>query len=322
MILFFCLFVCSFAKYLRIDEKWSVHDYKIYQGSQPINIRGINLNGFENDILAFNGLWKHSMEFYLDTIKTLDFNFIRVPLSIEMIKNNDCTPHPSLVAKDPECINKTSMDILDLFFQKTLKKNFNIVISIARLHKDFKSDLWYDDTYSIQDFINAWFHILDKYHNQSNLVGIDIYDEPNPIISNDWQVFVDSFIYSIEMRYKNNQWIYFIQGHDYGSNFNNLTINNKKIVYTPHVYGQNKSIEELYIKWYNEWAFLPNSVVSRSSRSSSMKYMVFLSNYLSMHNASDTFLWCLNNDPNVGIFKLDWTTIDDFKMDIFNNINN
>ena len=323
-----CAYFC-FAKNLRNLNIWSVHDGKIHLDMEPIDVRGITLNGFENDILAFNGLWKHSMEFYLDNIKKLGFNFIRVPFSIEMTRNIDTTPHPSLISNDLECANKTSLQIMDLFFEKSLKKNFAVVLNLGRLHKDFKTESWHDDRYPVQDFMDAWFFILDRYQDQKNLVGLDIYDEPGGSSSDPWLSLVDTFIKSVNERYKNNRWIYLVQGVRLGQDFNDFSplLNHPKIAFTPHVFEtqqNNDTLNDLYIRWYHDWGFLKNSstvIVSRAV-SESIKWKLILSSYLIYIDACDTFYWSLSNDPYTGIFLLDWTTIDYYKIDVLNTISN
>jgi len=325
--------------------QWSVKDNQVFMEDQPVNLKGITWNGLNSDTLSFFGLWKHSLEFYMDQLKNQNFNAILVPFSAEWsYYHRNTKPFHSTISNDFECINKTSIQILDLFFEKTRRKNLMVVLNLNRLHKDFMTDVWIDEPeYPINVFYNSWFNLLDIYHESKNLLGIDIFGEPfgraNFNLNNtfNWANFAEEFLDAIHTRYPSNSWLFFIEGIEYGTSFKNniFDFNGKpyanRIVYTPHVYDdqfpdaytKKTSVDELYLQWNNNFGFLVNqnkSVLITNCKSRSNIWLNFFSTYVSQKNLANIFLWEVNNDPTNGIFYDDWQTFDDSKLSIINSI--
>jgi endoglucanase len=55
---------------------------------QEINIKGVSWFGYETNFRLMHGLWKHDVKFFIDILKTNEFNAIRLPISIDLMKNH------------------------------------------------------------------------------------------------------------------------------------------------------------------------------------------------------------------------------------------
>lgn len=330
---------------------WSVLNGSLFLHQEEIFLRGITWNGLETEIMAPFGLWRHSMEYYMDKLRENQFNLIRVPFSSEwIIYNPEVKPFEGSVYKDQESINKTSLEILDLFFEKTERKGILVILNLARLHKDYPLNLWTQEPeYNTSTFLNSWFFILDRYKNRKNLLGIDIYNEPDGDASwtsspnntnstnwNDWTLFVLS---QITQRYPLYRWVFLIQGIHRGKDFqglpNILNPNSSlvnRIIYSPHLQMNNTQREKLlvsnlYHEWDDQWGFL--SIESKSVMigkctcayfSPILDWRIeFLINYLQDKNWNNVFIWTLSNDPCEGILNEDWSTFDQDKMRVLEN---
>jgi endoglucanase len=315
--------------------QWRKQNLDLYLDDELVSIKGVTWNGPESDVMSFMGLWRHSMEFYMDRVRELGINAIRVPFSSEAIfKNRDSMPFQGYVQNDIECHNKTVIEILDLFFVKTLRKNMLVVLNLNRLHKDYISEKWWDSEYTIQMFFETWEVMLDRYHTYTNLFALDIYEEPHDAAANQgWNQLCVDFITKTETKYPNNTWFYFVQGLEWGNSFSNLTQFPfpQKIIYTPHVFDKDfyvlnpkkSALGNLYGEWDTDFGFMiaqNKTVILTKAQSESNIWMNFLANYAMEKNLRNIFLWNLNNDPTFGILYDDWQTFDPNKMNILNSI--
>ena len=67
-----------------VSMEFFAKDGRIYQGDQPISIKGINWFGFETSDYALHGLWSVNLEETLDFVAAAGFNAIRMPFSCEL----------------------------------------------------------------------------------------------------------------------------------------------------------------------------------------------------------------------------------------------
>lgn len=325
------------ASFLRnnIIPIWSSTNKNILYNNNIVNIKGITWNGFETENMVFLGLYRHSLEFYLDTIRQQNFNAIRVPFSIEWIYYHNSTfPFSGSVYKDIECYNKTSLEILDLFFQKTLRKNILVVLSLDRLHKDFLTDLWFTSTeYPIDLVYQSWFILLDRYKNYPNLFAIDIFNEPHSDESLLlWQPFLLNFTNSILSRYPDYNWLFFIQGIDWSSKFLDIqVINSSRAIYTPHITEQINhdskcNLSTLYSQFDSNFGFLQTiynkNILVTQSLSFSDIWFKYFTQYLFDHDLHNIFLYQINADPHFGIFYPDWTNLRFDRLSLIQSIQN
>jgi len=342
-IFLFFMFPQVFGSRLRktfSQNQWTSNQNKIFLNGNDVHIKGITWNGLDSDTISFFGLWKHSLEFFMDQLRLQNFNTILVPFSAEWsYYHRFARPFHSVISNDFECINKTSLEILDLFFEKTLRKNLLVVFQLNRLHKDFLTDVWFNEPeYNSTIFYDSWFNILDRYRTQKNLVGIDIFNEPYgkanfKIDSNfSWSNFCLEFLDTIQDRYPENSWLFFIQGINYGQNYQNNTFNftgksyENRIIFTPHVqdsqfpktFTQKTSVDTLFLEWNSNFGFVNQSIMVTKSKSRSTIWANFLINYLNQKQMNNVFLWEINNDDTNGIFLEDWQSFDNTKLSIIN----
>lgn len=334
---------------------WTVDKGIIYNNTHhPFNLSGISWFGFETQDFVINGLWSHSVEWYLDLIKSKGINTIRIPFSAEWILYNfDLYPYNELIVADPVCQNKKSIEILDYIFKYALKNNIYIMLDLHRLHKEYISELWYsptDEMFKSEDYLNTWFTILDRYHNLSNLIAIDLLNEPHGMAtwgdnnpSTDWNKFVEYAIPLIQERYPNSTWLYLAEGIGWGkdlSNVKNYPIQlpeniQKRLSYSAHTYGKSvvSSVDPynkylLYQDWDINFGFLKSLgftyIIGEYGGITEIdsSWMNFLVDYLIENEMRNAFFWSLGpNSGDVKGFLLDdWTTLDEFKVSIVNRL--
>ncbi|GMR48746.1 hypothetical protein PMAYCL1PPCAC_18941 [Pristionchus mayeri] len=93
--------------------EWTTAGGQIMVNGQPLVLKGINYFGFETETYAPHGIWSYDLNYYLDFIKNNGFNAIRVPFSLEMVKNNPSNFNINC-ATNPGLCGKSSLQLLDM----------------------------------------------------------------------------------------------------------------------------------------------------------------------------------------------------------------
>lgn len=322
------------AKHLRRDTEWKTVNNTIFLNDQPVRIKGITWNGFQTEKYVPLGLWRHSMEFYLDLLKQNHINAIRVPFSLEFTRDFGLMPDPASIKNDVEMTNRTSIEILDALFEKAFRKDILIVLNLNRLHKDFHSNAIMDDYYSEDDFLEAWYFLLDRYGHYKNMFGIDIYEEPGfpPTTHIQWRHFTEKFIDRIRARYPKKKWLFFIQGLNRNENFMDMNCSypvsiTNQIIFTPHIWDdqtESKSpISNLYEDWNRSFGHLgaqgKTVVISKMFTSTSF-WMIFVKDYLIAQEFRNVFLFSLEHSDIYGILDEKWMSVRTDKMNLLEKI--
>lgn len=332
---------------------WYTNNGYIYNdNNNQTNIRGLSWFGFETPDYIVNGLWAHPMFWYIDKVSEMNFNCFRIPYSSEWILYNFNRYPVGSVSADYSLNNKQSIEILDELFDYTEQKNILIMLDLHRLHKEYISELWYSPTdkqYTAESYFQTWFTVLDRYKNRTNLFAVDLLNEPhgpaswgdnNP--STDWKLFVENAIPKFLERYPNAPWVYFVEGVGWGKflgNYKDHPFNftpevMKKIVFSPHNYGKSvvpgidMNPYSLQNDWNNNFGFLRNKGLTVVTGEWGGKteidtdWMNIFIDYLIQNDMRNSFFWSLgpNSGDVAGLFNDDWTTIDQFKINIINKL--
>jgi endoglucanase len=347
-------FILSLQTIWSQQYSWTVDDGQILLNNKHVNLRGVSWFGFETQDFVVNGLWEHPMEWYVDMIHNLGINSVRLPFSAEwIIYNFGLYPYDELLRADPPLQHKTSIQIMDHFFDLCQKKGIVILLDLHRLHKEYISELWYsptDDAFTTDTFFQTWFTILDRYQHYPNLIGIDLLNEPHGQATfgsgdyaTDWKLFVEKALVKINTRFPQNNWLFFVEGIVWGHTFSDYRNHPfklpvsimKRLVFSPHVYG--KSVVStspsdpviLHKIWYNDFGFLRHeynkTVVPGEWGGQTYldkDWMTFFGDYLIDVNMTNNFLWSLgpNSGDVAGLLLDNWTDLDTFKVSLLKRI--
>lgn len=331
-----------------VNKKW-----------ESTSLCGASWFGFETQDFVVDGLWVHPMDTYIQILKDIGVNIIRVPFSSEWIISNwDLYPYDGLISADPSLAGKTSLQILDLLFEKTASQGIGIMLDLHRLHKEYISELWYsptDDQYTSDTYFQTWNTLLDHVlfvKNHTNLVAIDLLNEPHGSAtwgsndpSTDWRLFVEDAIPKIAGRYSShNPFLFFVEGIEWGHTFHYWNDLNaplilpddlmSRVVFSPHTYGKSvvsstpTDYNILTHNWDYDFGFLRKLgfpvVVGEWGGITSLDsdWMKSLVQYLKANNMTNQFFWSLgpNSGDVQGILLDDWTTVDGFKKGVMQDL--
>ncbi|WP_017314652.1 glycoside hydrolase family 5 protein [Mastigocladopsis repens] len=237
------------------------------QGSQIVDangsvvlLRGVNWFGMELNTHAPNGLWVRDYKDMLAQIKSLGYNVIRFPYSIQALRSSDISSVDFSIGANKDFQDKTPLEIMDLVIKEAQRQGLLILLDNHRLNDQEISELWYDDQFTESDWINTWTMLAKRYKNQANVIGADLKNEPHGRASwgtgnsaTDWRLAAERA--GNRILNVNPNWLILVEGVEknvpgqklsgylWGSNLEGvrkypvrLKVSGK-LVYSPHEYG-------------------------------------------------------------------------------------
>jgi endoglucanase len=173
-----------------------VSGVKIVDGSgNPVRLAGVNWYGFECDSLVAGGLDHQPLTSICRQIATLGFNVIRLPFSVEAVRNNP-TISRSLEA-NPSLQGLTVLQIMDALINTAGRYGLKVILDCHRSHPGWSAEsngLWYTEAYPESIWISTWQAIVQRYadtahiEDASYVIGADLRNEPGapPPSSSAW----------------------------------------------------------------------------------------------------------------------------------------
>jgi hypothetical protein len=126
-------------------------------------IKCINFYGLETDRAGLVCDWMHSPEFYIDILqREMDINTVRLPFSYQYSTKGDLSK-------------------MEDFIKMARSKNIQIILDYHRTWSSHQGPTP-EEGINMQTFINAWIHLLQRFHMYDNVMGVGIFNE---IQSND-----------------------------------------------------------------------------------------------------------------------------------------
>ena len=246
---------------------------------KAVLLRGINWFGMEVSTHAPHGLWVRDYKQMLAHIKSLGYNSIRLPYSVEALKSSHIYGVDFTIGANAELQGKTPLEVMDLIIQEARKQGLLILLDSHCLKDGIISEVWYGDGFTEKDWIDTWTVLAKRYKNQPNVIGADLKNEPHGRASwgtndtsTDWRLAVQKA--GDKILEVNPDWLIVVEGieknvpnqkqHGYfwGANLEGVREypvhlkNQRKLVYSPHEYGGEK------VSWFQDSAF-PNNLYKR-----------------------------------------------------------
>ena len=335
--------ILSLLFYLPIvfGAKWRTHDHNIYKNDIKFSLKGTNWFGYETDCKIVNGLWVHPMTWYLDFMKTNNFNAIRIPFSYELAMNLEESIQPLCLGDEGFHNVKDSLNFL---FIEANKRDIQILLDFHSINGNINQ--YPLDNITSEQFYQAWFNMIDIGIQHDNFMAIDIKNEPHePTTLLEWSEISNNAISTIKKKYPKYDGLFFIQGTQgddnnavWGGSFtgNNVFNIDDRVIFSPHTYGpsvigeRGNLFDENY--FHNNFGFLleqHDNAICISETGGTMNttediaYFNRLSKYLKHIDQTSLFWWCIN--PNsfdtAGLLEADWTTPVNIKLNWLTDLN-
>ncbi|BDA69860.1 endoglucanase [Rivularia sp. IAM M-261] len=227
---------------------------------KTVLLQGVNWFGMETETHVPHGLWSRGYKEMLSQIKSLGYNTIRLPYSVEALRSDSISAVNYTIGSNKELEGKTPLEVMDLVVKEAERQGLMIVLDSHRLNTKRIPELWYGDGFTEADWIDTWRLLAQRYKNQANIIGADLKNEPHGRaswgtndLSTDWRLAAEragNAILSI-----NPNWLIIVEGvelnvpgqkltnHWWGGNLEGVRRfkvrlkQRNKIVYSPHEYG-------------------------------------------------------------------------------------
>lgn len=113
----------------------------------------------------------------------LGFNIIRIPISAEIIlqwKNGERVETSFVnTYENPRLDGLSSLEILDYTINHMKKNGLKVMLDMHGASKDsYQDNLWYNKDVTMEDFIEAWKWITERYKDDDTVIAMDLKNEP------------------------------------------------------------------------------------------------------------------------------------------------
>lgn len=239
-------------------------------------LRGVNWFGIETEMHVPHGLWQRDYKEVLAQIKSLGYNVIRLPYSVQSLRSGTISGVNFSLGSNAELQGKTPIQVMDLVIQEAQRQGLMILLDSHRLNDQRIPELWYGDGFTEADWIDTWKLLAERYKQQSNVIGADLKNEPHGQASwgtknaaTDWRLAAEragNAILGV-----NPNWLIVVEGveknvpgqklnHWWGANLEGVSKypvrlkRTGKLVYSLHEYGAGVFNQP----WFNEARFPAN----------------------------------------------------------------
>ncbi|NMF64457.1 cellulase family glycosylhydrolase [Brasilonema octagenarum] len=248
---------------------------------RQVLLRGVNWFGMETETHVPHGLWKRNYKEILAQIKTLGYNLIRLPYSVQALLSPNISGIDFSIGSNQELEGKTPIEVMDLIIEEAESQGLLVLLDSHCLSDKRIAELWYEDNFTEADWINTWTMLANRYKNQTNVIGGDLKNEPHgkaswgtDDLATDWRLAAERAGNAIlEV---NPNWLIVVEGveknvptqklpnHWHGGNLEGVKrypvrlSRRNKLVYSPHEYGPGVAEQS----WFSDRKF-PKDLINR-----------------------------------------------------------
>lgn len=247
--------------------------------NRVVLLRGVNWFGIEQIHHVPHGLWVRSYKDMLAQMKSLGYNVIRLPYSVQALRSRDISGVDFYIGANKDFQGKTPIEVMDIIIQEAQRQGLFVLLDSHTLKDDKIPELWYGDGFTEKDWIDTWTFLAKRYKNQSNVIGADLKNEPHGRASwgtgdraTDWRLAAERA--GNEILSVNPKWLILVEGvvgnvpgqkqpiYAWGANLEGVLKYPvrlkvpKKLVYSPHEYAAS------HLPWVKE-PILPGNLYKR-----------------------------------------------------------
>ncbi|NES81413.1 MAG: cellulase family glycosylhydrolase [Moorea sp. SIO2B7] len=245
--------------------------------NRPVILKGVNWFGLETESHAPHGLWARDYKEILTQIKSLGYNVIRLPYSVQSLRSTSISGIDFSIGSNKDLEGKTPLEVMDIVITEAQRQGLMILLDSHRLNDQRIPELWYGDGFTEKDWLNTWKMLAIRYKNRRNVIGADLKNEPHGRaswgtggIKTDWRLAAEragNAILAI-----NPNWLIVVEGVEKNVPFQKLEFHwmggnlegvkrypvrlllPNKVVYSPHEYGPGVADQP----WFSEPTFPKN----------------------------------------------------------------
>jgi aryl-phospho-beta-D-glucosidase BglC (GH1 family) len=279
-------------------------------------IKGLSIFGLETEYNRNQGggfmcEWVKPIDYYIDVINDLNFNLIRVPISFDYIQRNN--------------FNK-----LDYIIDLTEQRNISVIIDMHRIQPNFQCPDPFCTGLTIDQFIQGWFIVLDRYTTKMNVIGSNAWNEYQGTDKKFLMDYTTKVFQAIEDRY-GERYLHYVVGDRWGGTLEGISLEHlpfkERIFYSCHKYPFSKGDD--FTTYEQDWDKsipyeLNDKIIigewnwgNENERWFGYKFI----NYLKKRNITNTIWWALSQSGDtIDLFQDDCLTINWQDYDILKTL--
>lgn len=144
-------------------------------------LQGVNWFGFETSNHVPHGLWTRDYRDMLSQIRSLGFNTVRLPFSIQALRSSTISGVDFSSGRNAALAGKTPLQAMDVIVGEAATQALAVLLDNHSLADDgFSYDLWYGTGgYTEDDWVANWQMLAQRYKSQANVIGADLKNEPH-----------------------------------------------------------------------------------------------------------------------------------------------
>jgi aryl-phospho-beta-D-glucosidase BglC (GH1 family) len=324
---------------------WSTKENKVFFKDEEYLIKGVNFQGLEFSTMSPCCMYVHNMDYYIDFLVDNNFNSIRLPFSYELTRNLDHqVPYPTTLSADPDLQYKSIREIMHTLIGKCHDRGISVLLDFHNINSVITELPW---TFEVpeDELILAWDRMME-FANYTNVIGVDIKNEPHNIGWDVWGGFVNKFMVHVQEVYPWFQGLYFVEGLNdktspwagsFGDMPQDAITDKSKVVWSPHAYGPSVrgkvALDEGADQFYAWFGFLknkyPNAIVLgefggfMTSSDFDLEWHYRLRSFLIDQDITSSFFWVMFPDSKDtgGLFLTDCVSINYDKLHYLNSLN-
>ncbi len=328
----------------KVDRKgsWYVADGAIHFSGKKIQLKGINWFGLDSDYHGLHGLWSgRSMQDFLEQIKSLGFNALRIPVAPESLRRETAGAdgYANPVEQIKDLLARTeSLGLYILLDFHTCSSSVGHTASGPESCSGYSSEDWLRDLKTLTELSL----------NHANVVGVDLFNEPYGLTWTQWRDMASeaaavvlttnprllAFVEGVGGASEQGPFAAFWGENLYEAATNLPDIPKSRLVFSPHVYGPSVFDGHSYFAaedypnnmpqiWDSHFGYLKDRSYPLAIGEFGGKYQqkdrlwqnMFVQ-YLQDRDIQHFFYWSWN--PNSGdtggLLKSDWSSVDEDKL--------
>jgi len=132
-----------------------------------VRLTGVTWHGLETAAFAPAGLWARSLASLMGQIRALGYNSIRFTISFRLL-DPDSLSQGINTRLNPGLNGLPGLSMLDRVIDEADRNKLKVILSQSGWAPDLEEPLWYNDTYSEDDWIARWQSLAVRYQNRSD----------------------------------------------------------------------------------------------------------------------------------------------------------
>lgn len=278
-------------------------------------IRGTSIYGLETESKNFVCSWKYPVEYYIEKLKDMNFNSLRIPFSMQYIEENDFSK-------------------LDHVIEQATEYNMSVVLDMHRIfnnHQDFSP---LEHGVSIERFTNGWLKVLHRYYNKQIVIANNVYNEYQGTDVEFLKNYTKQVLNYIEY-YFPNRFTYYLTGHSWSGSLEGFDMEElpykDRVYYSVHKYifsipqGSNPDTFNYEENWDRSFGKYPEKVVvgeyGFKNEPKEIEWAKRFIKYLKRRNIRNSYFWTIAHSFDTGgLWFDDCETIDYKKLSIIKDL--